>query len=73
MERLRAIVTYQRHYLVLFITVWSIYVVHVVPGGGVNPNRYFDLTHSIVHQHSLNIDAYQENTIDKPTAFPNIG
>lgn len=49
----------------LFLTVWLIYALHVVPGGGVNANRYFDLTHSLVNQRTTNIDAYHENTIDK--------
>lgn len=49
----------------LFLAIWVIYVLHVVPGGGVNPNRYFDLIHSLVDQHSITIDAYHENTIDK--------
>jgi hypothetical protein len=49
----------------LFLGVWLIYAVHVVPGGGVGPNRYFDLTHSLVNLHTTNIDAYHENTIDK--------
>ncbi|HYJ86500.1 MAG TPA: hypothetical protein VEW46_10615 [Pyrinomonadaceae bacterium] len=49
----------------LFLVVWVIYALHVVPGGGVNPNRYFDLTHSLVDQRSVTIDAYHENTIDK--------
>jgi len=49
----------------LFLAIWTIYALHVVPGGGVNPNRYFDLTHSLVDQHTITIDRYQENTIDK--------
>jgi hypothetical protein len=49
----------------LFVVVWLIYALHVVPGGGANPNRYFDLTHSIVNQRTTAIDAYHENTIDK--------
>jgi hypothetical protein len=49
----------------LFLAIWMVYALHVVPGGGVNPNRYFDLTHSLVNQHSITIDAYHENTIDK--------
>ena len=49
----------------MFLAVWLVYALHVVPGGGVNPNRYFDLTHSLVNQHTTSIDAYHENTIDK--------
>jgi hypothetical protein len=49
----------------LFLGVWLVYALHVVPGGGVNANRYFDLTHSLVNQRTTNIDAYHENTIDK--------
>jgi len=49
----------------LFLAVWLVYALHVVPGGGVNPNRYFDLTHSLVDNHTTTIDAYHENTIDK--------
>jgi len=45
--------------------VWLIYFLHVVPGGGHNPNRYIDLTHSMVNQRVLNIDQYHENTVDK--------
>ena len=47
------------------LLVWIVLGLHLVPGGGVNPNRYFDLTHSLVNQHSLNIDLYQDNTVDK--------
>ena len=49
----------------LFLTIWLVYFVFVVPGGGANPNRYFDLIHSIVDQQTIEIDAYHENTIDK--------
>ncbi|MFS8086063.1 MAG: ArnT family glycosyltransferase [Acidobacteriota bacterium] len=49
----------------MFLAVWLVYALHVVPGGGVNPNRSFDLTHSLVNEHSVTIDAYHENTIDK--------
>src|SRR5574341_731827 len=49
----------------LFLAIWIIYMVHVVPGGGVNPSRYFDLTHSLVEEHTVSIDAYHENTNDK--------
>jgi hypothetical protein len=45
--------------------VWFVYFLHVVPGGGHNPNRYIDLTHSIVNQRVLYIDQYHENTVDK--------
>jgi hypothetical protein len=49
----------------LFLGIWIVYALHVVPGGGVNPNRYFDLTHSLVDLGTITIDAYHENTIDK--------
>lgn len=49
----------------LFFLVWFIYAIHVVPGGGVNPNRYFDLIHSLVNERVIHIDSYHENTIDK--------
>jgi hypothetical protein len=49
----------------LFMLVWLVYGLHVVPGGGANPNRYFDLTHSLVNHGTLNIDLYHENTHDK--------
>lgn len=49
----------------LFFVIWLVYVVHVVPGGGVNPNRYFDLTYSLVEHRTIAIDNYHENTIDK--------
>ena len=49
----------------LFALAWLLYALHVVPGGGPNPNRYFDLTHSLVNQGTLHIDAYHENTHDK--------
>ena len=49
----------------LFLAVWVVYALHLVPGGGVGANRYFDLTHSLVNEHTVTIDAYHENTIDK--------
>jgi hypothetical protein len=49
----------------LFLVVWLVYALHVVPGGGAGANRYFDLTHSLVNEHTVAIDAYHENTIDK--------
>lgn len=49
----------------LFLALYLLYGLHVSPGGGVNPNRYFDLTHSLVDQGTLWIDAYHENTVDK--------
>lgn len=47
------------------IAVWLVYALHIVPGGGVNPNRYFNLTHAFINQGTLHIDAYHENTVDK--------
>ncbi len=61
----RRFVTQWKFEILIGGLVWLVYFVHVVPGGGVNPNRYFDLTHSIVNHKVLNIDEYQENTIDK--------
>lgn len=49
----------------LFAITYLLYGLHVSPGGGVNPNRYFDLTHSLVDYGVLHIDAYHENTVDK--------
>ena len=49
----------------LFLAIWLVYALHVVPGGGAGANRYFDLTHSLVNEHTVTIDAYHENTIDK--------
>src|SRR5438477_12166886 len=55
----------RRIYWALGLLVWLVFSLHLVPAGGVNPNRYLDLTHSLVNEHTLNIDAYHENTIDK--------
>lgn len=49
----------------LFLTFWIVYAVYVTPAGGVTPNRYVDLVHSIVNEGRFAIDTYQENTIDK--------
>ncbi len=49
----------------LFLTIWLVYAVYVTPAGGVTPNRYVDLVHSIVNERRFAIDTYQENTIDK--------
>ena len=49
----------------LFLTIWLVYAVYVTPAGGVTPNRYVDLVHSIVNEGRFAIDTYQENTIDK--------
>lgn len=51
--------------LELFLTIWLVYAVYVTPAGGVTPNRYVDLVHSIVNERRFAIDTYQENTIDK--------
>src|SRR5579859_8142959 len=39
--------------------------VYFYEGGGWNQNSRFDLLRAIVEQHTLTIDAYQENTQDK--------
>jgi hypothetical protein len=49
----------------LFLIVWIVYAVHVVPGGGANPNRYLDLIYSGIDEGTLAIDDYHENTVDK--------
>lgn len=49
----------------LFLAIWLVYALHVVPAGGVNPNRSFDLIHSLVDEHRVAIDSFHENTIDK--------
>jgi len=49
----------------LFLTIWIVYAVYVTPAGGVTPNRYVDLVHSIVNEGRFTIDTYHENTIDK--------
>src|SRR5712692_8115650 len=49
----------------LLLGIWLVYALHVVPGGGVNPNRSFDLIHSLVDEHRIAIDSFHENTIDK--------
>lgn len=55
--------------LKLFITFWLVYAMFATPAGGATPNRYVDLTHSIVNEGRFEIDTYHENTIDK--AFVN--
>lgn len=49
----------------LFLTTWLVYAIYVTPAGGVTPNRYVDLVHSIVNEGRFVIDTYQDNTIDK--------
>ncbi len=49
----------------LFLTIWLVYAIYVTPAGGVTPNRYVDLVHSIVNEGRFEIDTYHENTIDK--------
>lgn len=49
----------------LIVTIWLVYAVYVTPAGGVTPNRYVDLVHSIVNEGRFAIDTYHENTIDK--------
>src|SRR5581483_3540613 len=51
--------------LKLFLSIWLVYALYVAPAGGVLPNRYQDLTFSIVNEGSFSIDTYHENTIDK--------
>lgn len=53
----------RRSDLLLFFVILLIYIIHVVPGGGSNPNRYFDLIHSAVNNRTIYIDAYRENTL----------
>jgi hypothetical protein len=45
------------------ITVFSL--IYFYEGGGWNQNSRFDLLRAIVEQHTLQIDAYHENTQDK--------
>jgi hypothetical protein len=56
-----------RHWMELkiFMTVWIVYAVFVMPAGGTLPNRYLDSIHSIVNEQRLEIDTYHENTDDK--------
>jgi hypothetical protein len=49
----------------LFIALWVVYAFYVTPAGGVTPNRYLDLVHSIVNEGRFEIDTYHENTVDK--------
>jgi hypothetical protein len=42
----------------LFLTIWLIYALYVTPAGGVTPNRYVDLVHSIVNEGRFAIDTY---------------
>lgn len=51
--------------LKLFFTLWLVYAVYATPAGGVTPNRYVDLVHSIVNEGRFEIDTYHDNTIDK--------
>jgi hypothetical protein len=51
--------------LKLFFAIWLVYAVYVAPAGGALPNRYQDLTFSIVDEGRFIIDTYQENTVDK--------
>jgi len=52
-------------YFKLFLTIWIVYAIYVTPAGGVTPNRYVDLVHSIVNEGTFAIDTYHANTIDK--------
>lgn len=63
MARIRANSGWSRSDFLLFFVIWFIYVLHVVPGGGSNANRYFDLLHSAVDDRTIYIDAYRENTL----------
>ncbi len=49
----------------IFVSIWLVYALYVAPAGGVLPNRYQDLTFSIVNEGRFVIDTYHENTIDK--------
>lgn len=49
----------------LFFSIWLVYALYAAPAGGVLPNRYLDLTFSIVNEGRLIIDTYHDNTIDK--------
>ncbi len=49
----------------IFFVLSFIYCLHVVPGGGINANRYLDLTYSLADKGMVFIDDYHENTIDK--------
>ena len=49
----------------LFLLLWLLYALYATPAGGVQPNRYIDLTHSIVNEGRFEIDTYHDNTIDK--------
>lgn len=51
--------------LKIFFTLWLVYAVYATPAGGVTPNRYVDLVHSIVNEGRFEIDTYHDNTIDK--------
>lgn len=51
--------------LKLFLSIWLVYALYVTPAGGVTPNRYVDLVHSIVNEGRFAIDTYHDNTIDK--------
>lgn len=49
----------------LLLLCWFIYLFHLGPIPGVNENRYLDLLHAIVEDHSFTIDSYHYNTTDK--------
>ena len=54
----------RRASLPLFALVFGTYA-YFYQAGGWNQNSRFDLTRAIVEQHTLSIDAFQENTGDK--------
>lgn len=56
---------FSRIELKIFIISFLVLLVYLDPAGGVNSYRYLDLMHSIVHEGSIAIDTYHENTIDK--------
>ena len=58
-----------RNLAMLIATVTLISYAYFYEGGGWNQNSRFDLVRAIIQQHTLNIDAYHENTQDK--AFAN--
>jgi hypothetical protein len=57
----------RRRALVLTLTLLASYV-YFYQGGGWNENTRFDLTRAIVERHTLEIDAYAQNTGDKSSA-----
>ncbi len=51
---------------IIGLSVWFILALNLPPGGMSASNRYMDLTYAFINQGgTLNIDAYQDNTVDK--------